>query len=120
MMPWRLRGWNKGLMKEAKMEPVIMIEEVMTPEEAEAAQKQWEQFNRNSDWLDEHVPEVYGTHRGKCICVAGQELFVSNSVEEAVAKAKAAHPEDLGWFTRYIPRQRIVRLGGYVPLRKTT
>ncbi len=92
------------------MNPIIMIEETMTAEEAAAAQKQDEQFKRNSDWLQAHIPEVYSKHRGKCICIAGQELFVSDSVEEAVAKAKAAHPGDQGLFTRYIPKDKVARI----------
>ncbi len=90
--------------------PIIMTEETLSAEEAAAAQKQQEQFDRNSDWLEAHVPEIYSRYRGKCICIAGQEVFVSDSVEEAVAKAKAAHPEDQGWFTRYIPKEKVARI----------
>ena len=61
------------------MQPIIMIEENLSPEETAAAEKQREQFNRNSDWLQAHIPEVYSKHRGKCICIAGQELFVAES-----------------------------------------
>ncbi len=90
--------------------PIIMTDETLSAEEAAAAQKQQEQFDRNSDWLEAHVPEIYSRYRGKCICIAGQEVFVSDSVEEAVAKAKAAHPEDQGWFTRYIPKEKVARI----------
>jgi hypothetical protein len=75
-----------------------------------AANKQREQFDRNSDWLEAHIPEVYSKHRGKCICIAGQELFVADTVTEAVAKARAAHPEDQGLFTRYIPKEKVARI----------
>ncbi len=92
------------------MNPIIMTEETMTAEEATAANKQREQFDRNSDWLEAHIPEVYSKHRGKCICIAGQELFVSDSVEEAVAKATAAHPDDQGQLTRYIPKEKVARI----------
>ncbi len=98
--------------------PIIMTEQTLSPEEAAAAQRQWEQFGRNSDWLQGHIPEIYGKYRGKCICIAGQEVFVSDSVEEAVAQAKAAHPEDQGWFTRYIPKERVARI--YALLRSWT
>jgi len=92
------------------MNPIIMIEETMTAEEAAAANKQREQFDRNSHWLQAHIPEVYSRHRGKCICIAGQELFVAGTVTEAVAKAKAAHPDDHGLFTRYIPKDKVPRI----------
>lgn len=92
-----------------RLNPIIM-EDVTDPEELAAARKQREQFDRNSVWLDAHVSEVYAEHRGRCICVAGQELFAAETVEEAVALATAAHPEDEGWFTRYIPREKVPRI----------
>jgi hypothetical protein len=97
--------------KEKNMDsPIIMTEETLSPEEAAAAHKQREQFDRNSEWLQGHIPEIYGKYRGKCICIAGQEVFVSDSVEDAVASATAAHPEDQGWFTRYIPKEKVARI----------
>jgi hypothetical protein len=87
-----------------------MIEENLSPEEAAAAQVRSEHFDRNSDWLQAHVPEVYTNYRGKCICVAGQELFAADTITEAVATAKAAHPEDQGPLTRYIPKDRVARI----------
>jgi len=51
--------------KEMNMQPIIMIEETMTSEEAAAANKQREQFERNSDWLEAHVPEIYSKYRRK-------------------------------------------------------
>jgi hypothetical protein len=92
------------------MNQIIMIEESLSPEEAAAAKKRREQFDRNSDWLEAHATDVYPNHRGKCICIAGQELFVADTATEAVAKAKAAHPEDKGWFTRYIPKDKVARI----------
>jgi len=74
------------------------------------ARKQQERFNRNALWLQAHVPTIYSQHRGKCICVAGEELFVADSAKEAIAMAVAAHPEDDGWFTRYIPKQKAARI----------
>jgi len=74
------------------------------------ARKQRERFNRNALWLQAHVPTIYSQHRGKCICVAGEELFVADSAKEAIATASAAHPEDDGWFTRYIPKEKVARI----------
>ena len=96
--------------KELNVKPIIMTEERMTAEEAAAAQKQDEQYKLNSDWLQSHIPEVYSKHRGKCICIAGQELFVADTATEAVARANAAHPEDQGLFTRYIPKDKVARI----------
>jgi hypothetical protein len=60
--------------------------------------------------LQQHVPEVYAQNRGKFICIAGEELFVGETVEEAVALARAARPEDDGLFTRYIPKEKVPRI----------
>ncbi|HEV8711216.1 MAG TPA: hypothetical protein VGX03_00090 [Candidatus Binatia bacterium] len=49
-------------------------------------------------------------YRGKCICIAGEELFVADTPEEAIAQAAAAHPEDDGRFVRYIPREKLARI----------
>ena len=59
--------------------------------------------------LESHAAEVYA-HRGKFICVAGQQLFVGDTAEEVLAQAQAAHPEDGGRFTRYIPVNRADRI----------
>jgi hypothetical protein len=85
--------------------PIVMSEET-DPVELAKAHKRWEQADRNSAWLQAHVPEIYRQHRGKCICVAGQELFVADTVAEVTALAKAAHPEDDGAILRYILKEK--------------
>jgi hypothetical protein len=87
--------------------PVIEFLEVTDPQEQAEALRQREQFDRNSAWLRHHISEVYAAaHRGKVVCVAGEEAFFGATVEDAVARASTAHPNDKGWFTRYIPRQK--------------
>ena len=88
----------------------IVMEEVTDMEELLKARQQREQFDRNSAWLQAHIAEVYSKYRGKCICVAGEELFVADTVKEAIAQATATHPDDEGWFTRYIPREKVARI----------
>jgi len=95
-------------MKENLIE--VDFETVLSPEEAIAARKRREQFRRNSDWLEEHFTEVYTRHRGKNICIAGQELFIGDSMREAVANATAAHPEDKGLLIRYIYKDKVARI----------
>jgi hypothetical protein len=94
--------------------PPVVMEVVTDPVEIAEANAQREQAERNCDWLEAHASEVY-SHRGKIICIAGQELFVGDTVEEVVARAKAAHPEDKGLFTRIIPKERGPR--NYGPFR---
>jgi hypothetical protein len=85
----------------------ILMEQVTDAVELAKARVQREQFDRNVAWLQAHVAEVYKRYRGKCICMAGEELFVADSTKEAITSAIAAHPEDAGWFTRYIPNERV-------------
>lgn len=86
--------------------PAVVMEEVTDPEELAKARAQRERFDRNSAWLQAHAAEVYTHYRGQCICIAGEELFVADTPEEALALAVAAHPEDDGRFLRYIPQAR--------------
>ena len=90
--------------------PSVIMEEVTDPEELAKARVQRERFDRNSAWLQAHVSEIYSRHRGKCICIAGEELFVADTPEEALSLATTAHPEDDGSFLRYIPKEKLVRI----------
>src|SRR3970040_1309455 len=94
---------------ENKQIPLVM-EEVADPEELAKARAQRERFDRNTAGLQTRAWEVYTRYRGKCICVAGEELFVADTPEEALALATAAHPEDDGSFLRYIPREKLDRI----------
>ncbi len=84
----------------------VVMEEVTDPQEIAEAQAQMEQARRNSDWMQVHAHEIYTQHRGKFIVVAGEELFVADTPEEANALARAAHPEDKGSLGRYIYPQK--------------
>jgi hypothetical protein len=87
--------------------PPIVMEEVTDPEELAKARAQRERFDRNAAWLQAHASEVYPRYRGKCICIAGEDLFVADTPEEVMALASAAHPEDDGSFVHYIPRDKV-------------
>ena len=82
---------------------------ITDPEHLARLREQAEKFERNWDWVEAHADEVY-SHRGKFICVAGQELFVGDTQADVVARAKAAHPEDTGRVTRYIPIEKGPRI----------
>jgi len=87
---------------------VVMEEETDAVEIAQALARH-RRFERNWAWLEAHATEVY-SHRGKFICIAGEQLFVTDAVEEAYARARAAHPDDDGAFSRYVPRERLARI----------
>ena len=88
----------------------IAVELVTDGDELDAAQQQRERFDRNAAWLQGHVAEVYGRHRGQCICVAGGEVFVGHTAQEVVQAAAAAHPDDNGRFVQYIPKDKVPRV----------
>jgi len=93
----------------AKQLPLVM-EELTDAEELTKARAQDERFDRNWAWFEAHAAEIYARYRGKCLCIADQELFVADTPEQGLALATAAHPEDDGRFTRYIPKERTCRL----------
>lgn len=93
----------------AKPGPLVMTE-VTDPGEMARIKAQRERFRRNADWLQARIPQIYGEHRGKHICVAGQELFVADTAPEVLAMARLAHPEDDGLLLRYIPRKKMERI----------
>jgi hypothetical protein len=90
--------------------PIEMEEVILTPAELAKENERWQRYECNAAWLQTHAHEVYSQNRGKYICIAGQELFVADSVPEVVELAKQAHPEDDGRYLRYIPREKIPRI----------
>jgi hypothetical protein len=83
---------------------------ITDPVELARARAQDERFARNWAWFEAHAQEIYANYRGKCLCIAGEELFAADTPEEALARAIPAHPEDDGRFTRYIPKERAARI----------
>jgi hypothetical protein len=92
-----------------KSAPLVMVDEPDLAERGKV-QAQRQRFRQNAAWLQAHVPQVYAQHRGKHICVAGEELFVADTAPQAVALARQAHPEDDGLLLRYIPREKMERI----------
>lgn len=90
--------------------PLVEISDETDPVELAKAHRRREQFDKNSAWLQARVGEIYSQHRGKVICIAGEELFVADSAADAVVQARAAHPQDEGYFTRYIPKVKVPRI----------
>jgi hypothetical protein len=53
----------------------ILMAEVTDPVKLQKARAQDERFERNWVRFVAHSTEIYAAHRGKCICIAGEELF---------------------------------------------
>ncbi len=77
------------------------------------ARAQDERFKKNIRWFEAHAAEFFPKYRGKILCVAGEELFVADSAEEVIAMARNAHPEDDGFFTAIVPKERHPRIYAY-------
>lgn len=90
--------------------PHITLEEVTETEDLAQAQQQHERFGRNFAWFQAHASEIYANYRGKCICIAGEELFVAETPEKAFALGTAAHPDNDGSFVHYIPIEKMTRI----------
>jgi hypothetical protein len=90
---------------------LVTIEEVeRDPVEVARSRAQWERYDRNWAWFQAHSAEIYQTHRGKVVVVAGQTLFVGDDVLEVVGRANQAFQEDDGLFSVYIPQKKLVRI----------
>ena len=53
----------------------LVMEEVTDPEELAKARAQRQRFDRNFAWFKAHAAEIFARGRGKCICIAGEELL---------------------------------------------
>ena|SRR5262245_11344686 len=94
----------------------ILRGEVTDTTELTKAQRQDERFARNWAWFEAHAAEIDTQYRGKCICIAGEELFVADTLEEVLRKATTVHPEDDGRFTSIIRKEKGTRV--YVDRRR--
>jgi hypothetical protein len=91
------------------MNPATM--EIETdPEELALSHAVHQRAKLNSDWLQSHWADILPEARGKILVVAGQEAFVADTHAEAWAKARAAHPEDEGAISQYVPFARGPRI----------
>ena len=88
----------------------ITMEEVTDLSVLRDARLRRAQFDRNYAWFQVHVADIYAQHRGKCICVAGEMLFVADTPQAAINQGRMAHPDDSGWFVHYIPKDRVARI----------
>jgi len=83
----------------------VVLEEKLDSSERARIQTRRQRFERNWAWLEAHASEVY-SHRGKFVCIAGEELFVADTLRDVVERARAAHPQDDGHFTRFVPKEK--------------
>ena len=90
--------------------PKIVMEEITDPVILAKAEALRERFERNFAWFQDHADEIFSQYRGKHICIAGRELFSADTAPQAIALARAAHPDDDGRFTYRVPLEKIPRI----------
>ncbi|HEY2413384.1 MAG TPA: hypothetical protein VGI40_14125 [Pirellulaceae bacterium] len=88
----------------------VKIEEIVDPTELADSAAREQKFAHNLRWFEVHAREIGAGCAGKCICIAGQELFVADTPSDALAQAHAAHPEDDGFFLHYIHKDKAARI----------
>lgn len=93
--------------------PLIMYEGGLGPAELAAFRAQGQRIRRNAEWLQAHTATVYDATAGKYICIAGCQLFVADTAQEARALALTAHPDDDGYLLQYITKEKGPRLYGH-------
>lgn len=94
----------------ARCSPPVTMTVVTDAEEVAAFRARQARVDRNAEWLPTHASEIYRQHRGKHICIAGQEVFVADTAQQALALANAAHADDDGRYLRYIPKEKPPRI----------
>jgi hypothetical protein len=90
------------LVEETMSENQITMELVDACAVTAQSRAQRERFKRNSDWLQSHWPDVLPQARGKHLVIACQEAFIADTMDEAWAMARAAHPDDDGAHGQYV------------------
>lgn len=89
--------------------PPITITVVTDPQELARTREIKEQASRNFAWFQAHAQEIYAQHRGKCICIAGERLFVGDTSEEALTRANSL-PLEAGRFLFFVPKEKAERI----------
>ncbi|MEW6095398.1 MAG: DUF5678 domain-containing protein [bacterium] len=67
--------------------------------------RKFQEVEADGNWLSEHSAEIWEKYRGKYIAVIEQTLFVGDTLEEAISKAKERCPEREP-LVRHIPYKR--------------
>ena len=86
-----------------------MMEEVTDPQQLAEARARRARFDRNEAWLQTHVAEIYRCHRGKYVCIAGEELFVADTPQEIDRLVSEKYPDELA-HVRYVQREKRDRI----------
>jgi hypothetical protein len=90
----------------------VILDENPDPALRAQMQKAHEQHERNRKWLTDHWPDLLPQALGKYVAVAGGQVIVADTLQEAVAWAHAHHPDDHGRIVRYVRPDKGPRIYG--------
>jgi glutathione S-transferase len=88
----------------------VQFIEVTDPDELARIGAQQERFKKNTNYWNAHAANLFDQHRGRYVCVAGEQFFIADTAIAAQTLALAAHPEDDGRFLVHVPREKLVRI----------
>lgn len=84
----------------------LEIGEMTDPDAIRQFEERWERYSRNDAVFRQNMRTIYQEYRGKVVIVAGEELHVADTADEAWAWARQKHPDDDGLLVRSIPKER--------------
>jgi hypothetical protein len=82
------------IIQQGRMPSKLTVEFGPPPADPSAVLARMDRFRRNSQWLQAHWADFLPQAAGKYVVVAGEEGVIADSLEEAWAWARRAHPED--------------------------
>jgi len=82
--------------------PKFTMEEISDPVLLAHCKASEEAYRRNEAWMEAHWEEIWPLARGKTLAIAGEQAFIGDTPDEALKKAWAAHPDDVGIVCRYV------------------
>jgi len=71
----------------------------------EEEKKKVQEADIDDKWLSQHSAEIWEKYKGKYIAVIEQTLFIGDTWEEAISKAKEKYPDRIP-LVRHIPYKR--------------
>lgn len=84
----------------------MVVEEVDDPQKLARFRYGQVRFEANRDWLESHWQDVLPQAAGRFLAVAGQEAFVTDSIDAAWKWVEEHHSDDEGAFVRFVRSQQ--------------
>jgi hypothetical protein len=80
----------------------VTLEIATEPAEISQVTDHDRRLKRNLEYLNARWDDLRPRECGRFVAVAGQELFIADTYQEALDKARAAHPDDDGYWAQHV------------------